>query len=178
LSLSARVASLFASKRPEPSYPVLPQVRDHGESSVRGIYLVGEIAGTPLIKLDLNQGVAVIERLQRELGPGPDDDPDLLDVLIVGAGSSGLAAAMRAHELGLRYLALESECIAMTVVNMYKGKVLFAEPENAPNRSSMWFEECTREELLERWRRQVEDVGLRVREHEKVLDVEQVGGGF
>ncbi len=178
MSLSARVASLFASKRPEPSYPALPQVRDDGESSVRGIYLIGEIGGTPLIKLDLNQGVEVIERLQRELGPGPDDDPDLLDVLIVGAGSSGLGAAMRAHELGLRYLALESERLAMTVVHMYKGKVLFAEPENVPNRSSMWFEECTREELLERWRRQVEDVGLRVREHEKVVDVERVGGCF
>ena len=178
MSLSARVASLFAPKRPEPSYPALPQVRDDGESSARGIYLVGEIAGTPLIKLDLNQGVAVVERLQRELGPGPDDDPELLDLLIVGAGSSGLAAAMRAHELGMRYLALESERMAMTVVNMYKGKVLFAEPENGPNRSSMWFEECTREELLERWRRQVEDLGLRVREHENVVDVERVGGCF
>ena len=107
LSLSGRLVSLFAGKRPEPSYPVLPQVRDTGESSVRGLYLVGEIGGIPLIKLDLNQGVEVVERLHRELGPAPDDDPDLLDLLIVGAGSSGLAAAMRAHahiELPVREL--------------------------------------------------------------------------
>jgi thioredoxin reductase/polyferredoxin len=178
LSLSGRLVSLFAGKRPEPSYPVLPQVRDTGESSVRGLYLVGEIGGTPLIKLDLNQGVEVVERLHRELGPASDDDPDLLDLLIVGAGSSGLAAAMRAHELGLRYVALESERIAMTVVNMYKGKVLLAEPENVPNRSNLWFEECTREELLERWRRQIEQTGLHVREHEKVVDVKPAGSNF
>ena len=64
MSLSGRLVSLFAGKRPEPSYPVLPQVRDTGESSVRGLYLVGEIGGTPLIKLDLNQGVEVVERLR------------------------------------------------------------------------------------------------------------------
>jgi len=82
---------------------------------------------------------------------------------------------MRAHELGLRYVVLESERVAMTIVNMYKGKLLFAEPENVPNRSSMWFEECTREELLEQWNRQIEETGLNVRVHEKVVDIRRSG---
>ena len=77
-----------------------------------------------------------------------------------------MAAAMRCHELGLSCLTVDANRMAMTVVEMYKGKILFAEPENTPNHSSMWFEECTREELLDRWRGQVEEVGLEVREHE------------
>jgi thioredoxin reductase/ferredoxin len=172
------VGSLFAPRTPEPSYPLLPWVRESGESSVSGLYLVGEVGGTPLIKLGLNQGVEVAERLHEELGPGPADDPELLDVAIVGAGSAGLGAAMRAHELGMRYVVLESERIAQTVVNMFKGKILFAEPEDVPNRSSLWFEECTREELLDRWGRQVREAGLRVREHEKVVDIRKSGDHF
>ena len=171
------LGTLTSKKRPEPSYPTVPQVAESGESTVRGLYLTGDVGGIPLIKLGLNQGVELIERLQAELG-APDDDPELLDVLIVGAGSSGLGAAMRAHELGMRYQVLESECIAMTVVNMYKGKILFAEPENLPNKSSLWFEECTREELLERWRRQIEEHGLNVTEHEKVVDIRKRSGEF
>jgi thioredoxin reductase/NAD-dependent dihydropyrimidine dehydrogenase PreA subunit len=171
-------ATLVSRKHPEPSYPRLPQVGEDGQSTVKGLYLIGEVGGTPLIKLGLNQGVDVAEALHRELGPGPADAPELLDVVIVGAGSSGLGAAMRCHELGLRYVVLEAERIATTVVEMYKGKVLFAEPEETPNRSSMWYEECTREELLDRWRRQVRESGLDVREHEKVEDVQRRGVEF
>jgi hypothetical protein len=34
----------------------LPVLNEAGESNVRGLYLAGEIAGTPLIKLGLNRG--------------------------------------------------------------------------------------------------------------------------
>ena len=42
------VKSLFARKNPEPSYPILPQVESDGQSNIPGIYVVGELAGTPL----------------------------------------------------------------------------------------------------------------------------------
>ena len=79
MSLAARIGALFSPKKPEPSYPVLPQVRESGESTVRGVYLLGEVGGTPLIKLGLNQGVEVVERLHRELGPASAAAPELLD---------------------------------------------------------------------------------------------------
>jgi thioredoxin reductase/NAD-dependent dihydropyrimidine dehydrogenase PreA subunit len=164
----------FGKKRPEPSYPRLPEVNDQGNSNVPGIVLTGEVAGTPLIKLGLNAGIEAVDRLYGELGK-PDSDASLLDLLIVGAGSSGLGAAMRAHELGMRYLVLEGERIAMTIVNMYQGKWLFAEPEEVPNKSSLWFEECTREELLRRWHRQIKEVGLKINEFEKVEDIQRDG---
>jgi thioredoxin reductase len=172
------LTTLLSKKQPDPSYPDLPLVRENGESTVAGLYLSGDVGGTPLIKLGLNEGVDVVNRLHAELGAPAQTDPELLDVIIVGAGASGLAAAMRAHELGMRYQVLESERIATSVIDMYKGKVLFAEPEGLPNRSSMWFEECTREELLERWRAQVREAGLAVNEHEKVVDVTKSRGYF
>ncbi len=171
------VAELFAKKTPEPSYPVLPWVGDANESNVPGIYLVGEVSGTPLIKLGLNQGVEIAEKMKKELGAS-SADPAVLDVLIVGGGSSGLGAAMRAHELDMKYVLLEGEKIAQIVINMYKGKILFAEPVAVPNKSALWFEECTREELLERWNKQVKEAGLKIQEHEKVTDVQRQGEVF
>ena len=48
----------FCLKRPEPSYPDLPVASADGESNIPGIYLAGEVAGTPLIKLGLNQDLS------------------------------------------------------------------------------------------------------------------------
>jgi thioredoxin reductase/ferredoxin len=170
--------TLFSRKQPDPSYPDLPLVKDNGESSVSGLYLTGDVGGTPLIKLGLNEGVDVVNRIHGELGRSAGGDAELLDLVVVGAGASGLAAAMRAQQLHMRYQVLEAEEIATTVVNMYRGKVLLAEPEGVPNRSGMWFEECTREELLERWRAQVRETGLAVSEHDKVIDISKAGGHF
>ncbi|MCO5168726.1 MAG: NAD(P)/FAD-dependent oxidoreductase [Planctomycetes bacterium] len=174
----ALLRRLVAPRRPEPSYPDLPVVSPAGESSRPGVYLAGEVAGTPLIKLGLNQGHALAERLHQELGPPDPTDPDLLDVVIVGAGAAGLGAAMRCHELGMRYVVLDAGRVASTVVNMYKGKVLFAEPAGVPLNSSLWFEECTREQLLARWQEQLHQAGLQVREHTRVSDVRGAPGAF
>ena len=41
--------TLIAAKRPEPSYPRLPEVGEDGRTNVAGIYAVGEVAGTPVV---------------------------------------------------------------------------------------------------------------------------------
>ena len=65
---------LFATKKAEPSYPSLPEVDSTtGETNVPGIYAAGELAGTPLVKLGLNAGHDLVERLVpvRGVRPGP-----------------------------------------------------------------------------------------------------------
>lgn len=175
--LSAFAKLLVSKKKPEPSYPILPAVDERGESSVRGIYLVGEVAGVPLIKLGLNAGHELVDQLAPQLKTerGESAPGDILDLLIVGAGAAGLGAAARAQELGLRAVTVDANHLAETVFTMTKGKILFAEPESVPLKSSMWFEECTKEALLERWRDQVCERNLDVREHEKVHDIRRDG---
>ena len=162
---------------PEPSYPVLPAVDEHGQSTVPGVYLVGEVAGTPLIKLGLNSGHDLVDRLAPQLLEERTTDPgDMLDLLIVGAGAAGLAAAARAKALGLTAVTVDANHIAETIYTMTKGKVLFAEPTAADNRSGLWFEECTKEELLKKWHQQIHELGLDVREFEKVTDIQRKAG--
>lgn len=157
---------------PGPSYPVLPATTDDGQTSVPGLYAAGELAGTPLVRLGLNAGHDLVQRLGEQLLPRPAGlDDELLDLLIVGSGSSGLAATVAAKDLGLRALTLEAAAFANTFVTMTKGKVLFAEPEGVELRSRVWFEECTREELLERWRALRADEQLAIREFEPVRSI-------
>ena len=175
--LSDFAGLLVSKKKPEPSYPTLPAVDEHGQSSVRGIFLVGEVAGVPLIKLGLNAGHEIVDQLAPQIKAerGESDTSEVLDLMIVGAGASGLGAAARAQELGLRAVTVDANHLAETVYTMTKGKVLFAEPESVPLKSSMWFEECTKEELLERWRDQVRERNLDIREHEKVNHIRRDG---
>ena len=125
--------ALIARKRPEPSYPDLPAIDGDQQSSVPGLYLVGEVAGTPLVKLGVNQGHDIVETLAPSLKTDPAPD-GAYDLLVVGAGASGFGAMMNAHSKGLRAICIEANYFANTMVNMTRGKVLFAEPLDVPLR--------------------------------------------
>ena len=76
--------------------------------------------------------------------------------MIVGAGPAGLAAALEAHALGLRYIALEQATIADSIRSFPRGKLVI-DPD-LPNTSSLWLAEATKEELLARWTRTVREI--------------------
>ncbi len=177
MGFAGYVRSLFDRSFDPETARRLPQLSADGRSNVPGLYLVGEIAGTPLIKLGLNAGVEMIDRLADELTRAKRDRStgvaaeDLLDVLIVGAGCSGLGAADRCDQLGLSYVVNEQQRTAQLIRNFTKGKYLFAEPEGAALKSRLWFQECSKEELLEKWDEQVPALGLNVKEFEQVDDI-------
>ena len=169
-------SKLFAPKRPEPSYPRLPKVDARGQSTAKGVYAVGEVAGTPLIKLGLNEGHELVEKLAPELAQDKTEADDLYDLVIIGSGSSGLGAAAAAKDLGLKAVILEANHFAETIYTMTKGKWIFAEPDNVPNKTKIWLEECSKETLLEKWTEQIDALGLDVRTFEKVEDIVQNSG--
>lgn len=180
----------------------LPLKADSGESNVKGMYLAGEVAGTPLIKLGLNRGRAVVDHivnvdLREELGERTvklnDDmqletqemgwdrsdarEGDWHDILIIGAGSAGLGAADRCQQLGLHYVVIEQQRPAQLVRNMTKGKPLLMEPPNEDNQTRMFCEECKKEDLLEHWDRQIVELGLdqHINAFEAVTDIQRQG---
>jgi thioredoxin reductase len=156
----------------------LPLVDEQGETNVRGIHAVGELAGTPLVKLGLNAGHDLVQRIGPALLASRGQDETLFDLLIVGSGSSGLAATVAARDLGLRSVTVEAGAFANTFVTMTKGKWLFAEPADVELRSRVWFEECTKEQLLGRWRRMLHEEQLPIHEQEKVVAISGRDGDF
>lgn len=184
----------------------LPVLNEAGESNVRGLYIVGEIAGTPLIKLGLNRGRAVIDHIvnvdlkdqfgekratlnEAEQIEGKSDtngewdrhdsrdDGEWLDILIVGAGSSGLGAADRCEQLRLKFVVIEQQRPGQLIRNFTKGKPLFIEPPNEENHTRLFCEECKKEKLLEEWDRQIVELGLtpHIHEYETVQDIQRLG---
>lgn len=168
--------SLFTPNGAEPSYPKLPRVDDVGRTSAPGIFVVGDAAGTPLLKLGLNAGARCADAIADDLEDGRSDD--LVDIAVIGAGAAGLACAARAQARGLSVVVLEGQELAQTVVAMTKGKKIFAEPLSTKNESDLWLGETTREELLDKWRAFVVDRAIDVRAGAKVIDVKTSNGAF
>ena len=127
-----------------------PELKANRESNISGLYVIGDLAGAPVIKLAMAQGYEVIE----EIAVKPDaitHDRNMYDVLIVGAGAAGLNAALAAQEKGMRNLVLEKEKIANTIENFPEGKWVYAEPEETPPKGKLWLDGATKEDLVERW---------------------------
>lgn len=179
----AWAASLFDRSFDPARARKLPVQRDAGESNVRGLYMAGEIAGTPLIKLGLNRGRALIDHIanndlqigERAQGADAEADTEPYDVLIVGAGAAGLGAADRCQQLGLRYVVIESQRAAQLIRNFTKGKPLYMEPPNEENQTRLFCEESRKERLLAEWDRQLVELGIapHIREFESVVDIQR-----
>lgn len=170
--VSQEAKILLSKDKPGPSYPAVPQVDESsGETQRRGLYVKGEAAGTPLIKAGLNAGFEWIEHVRADLDIRRNKGNVEFDVIIVGCGATGFAAANRAHETGLSYLVIESQQFCNLIQNFTKGKPLYNEPHDVEQLGSIWFEECTKEQLLEHWQAHRERINLNIKEYEKVIDV-------
>jgi thioredoxin reductase (NADPH) len=102
------------------------------------------------------------------------------DVLIVGAGPSGLATAIAAKQQGLDYVIVEKGMLVNSIFNFPTHMVFFTTPElleigGLPLVSP--FEKPTRLEALRYYRRVVDTHGLQVSFHEQVLEIEPPSAG-
>ncbi|WP_019898686.1 FAD-dependent oxidoreductase [Methylotenera mobilis] len=99
------------------------------------------------------------------------------DVIIIGAGPSGLSAAARASEQKLSYLVLEAaEAAANTIRNYQRRKLVMAEPRGLPLRSPLPFAASLRESVLDAWESLIEKYQINIRYQAKVVAISRKGG--
>lgn len=156
-----------------PRMLTVPELDENFQTGVPGQYLIGEVAGKPLVKNAANLGRAVIEHIRRELGAeGPR--ADTLDVVIVGSGPSGLSAGLTCARYGLRCVILEKEHVISSTVSRYpKGKHFMAEPHDTQNVSFLPVFDASKEELVAAWQKVVEGVKLPIKLGEAVESVKR-----
>jgi len=142
-----------------------------GFADVPGVFVAGDIGGTPLIRNAVNQGATAI----REIARRPRSSHEL-DVVIVGAGPAGLAASLEAQTVGLRYVTLEQATIADSIRSFPRGKLVI-DPD-LPNTSSLWLAEATKEQLLARWTRTVREARPAIVEGCRVTGIARIDNGF
>ena len=149
-----------------------PALKSHNESNIPGLYIIGDLAGAPVIKLAMAQGFEVVEHIA-SLPEARSNDPAMFDLLIVGAGAAGLNAALAAKDKGLRVLVLEKAKFANTIEDFPEGKWVYAEPDATPPKGKLWLDGARKEDLIARWHQIVRENGLEVRTEEGLKSLER-----
>jgi thioredoxin reductase (NADPH) len=105
---------------------------------------------------------------------------ELFDVVIIGAGPSGLAAAIEAKKYGLNYVVLDKGGITNSILHFPTQMIFFTTPElleigGVPLVSER--EKPTRNEALKYYRKVVGAFQLLVHQYEEVLEIQLAGSG-
>ncbi|MEE8225704.1 MAG: NAD(P)-binding domain-containing protein [Kiloniellales bacterium] len=134
LRLIARYTRWLHTGWPAGHIEKLPLANEDGSTNVPGLYLVGDITGIPLLKFSSDTGARAVRTIagdpafqNRDTNAQRHGRP-VLDLVIVGSGVSGLAAAMEARKLKLRFELLEANEPLSTIVNFPKGKPIYTYP--------------------------------------------------
>ncbi|MBI5514905.1 MAG: NAD(P)-binding domain-containing protein [Deltaproteobacteria bacterium] len=169
----------------------LPALTEHYESiTVPGLYIGGDLADAPIIKIALNQGYEVIQKIfkkdfqgkapargEGDAEPGVayrknQDKPERYDVAIVGAGPAGIGAAIACQDLGLTYVLLEKEKPFNTIQNYPKAKHVFSEPREIKLLPNVFkFDDELKENLVDRWEKLIDSQGFHLLQPVEVTSI-------
>ncbi|HEV8549793.1 MAG TPA: FAD-dependent oxidoreductase [Polyangiaceae bacterium] len=163
----------------EPRGPKL--TRELESSAMPGIFVAGDATGGALVRSALRQGVAaaraIAERIERLPRGARQSLP--ADLVIVGAGPAGLAAALTARAGGLRVSVLEQARLAQSIRRFSRGKLVLDTPSPEAEELPLFIGDIGKEELVTRWQRTLRSAKLDVREGARVHAIERRrGGGF
>jgi len=158
----------------------IPEIDENFQTAVPGQYLIGEVAGKPLVKNAANLGRSVVEHMLASglRGGAMGGGPNTFDVAIIGSGPGGLSAALTCIQKGLSYVVLEKEqMIASTISRYPKGKLVMAEPYDTVNLSLLPVFDSSKEQLIPIWEELLQRVGVKVHQGESVESVQRAGDG-
>lgn len=171
----------------------LPRLSEHYETTIPGIFVVGELGGMGLIRNAFEQGRQCVEeiarrtRSERRGRPAVPDDPwsadpgetgdPRLDLVVVGCGPAGLAASLYAHEHGLSCVTLEREDIGGAIRHYPRKKIIMTEPIAVPGAGQIGGAQMTKEDLVGAWSRVVRETGLEVRTRSTVQAITHTDDG-
>ncbi len=155
----------------------IPVLDEHYQTTVPGIYIVGELSGLALIKNAIQQGRKAMEHIADQIKQHPTPE-NILDALIVGAGPAGTSAALVATQNNLNYLIIDAQDLGGTILQYPRRKLVMTEPVDIPLYGKLNRHEIEKEELLEIWQSIYRDFHLRLHRQERVVDVQKVGNWF
>jgi thioredoxin reductase/Pyruvate/2-oxoacid:ferredoxin oxidoreductase delta subunit len=152
----------------------IPAIDPTFETNVPGIFIAGELGGMGLIRNAIEQGRQAMESIRKK----PRASGNMLDVIIVGAGPSGLSASLGALKHKLRFVTVEQESLGGTVSHYPRGKIVMTQPAELPLVGKVKLRETTKESLMEFWTKVVQDTGLKVNTGERMESITPTGNGF
>ena len=158
----------------------MPQLTPDLETSVPDMYIVGELGGLALIKNAINQGRTCVDTISDKLPSlrKGKSAPDVLDLLIVGAGPGGISASLRAIEKKLKYLTVDEGEMGGTVSKYPRQKLVLTSPVELPVYGKFKKTELSKEDLLAIWAEILKKVEFKFSTGEKVSDIKKGEDGI
>ncbi|MFI5110362.1 MAG: NAD(P)-binding domain-containing protein [Terriglobales bacterium] len=148
----------------------MPVLTPEYETSVRNLYIVGELGGLALIKNAVNQGRQCIDTIAERIVANRST-PGVYDVLIVGAGPGGISASLRAIEHRLNYVTVEQDEIGGTVAKYPRQKLVLTSPVEFPIYGKFKKTELSKENMLAFWHTVLQRADFKARTGEKVENI-------
>ncbi len=176
MTLLSRYAHWLHLQWPAGRVEPLPEIGPAGRTRVPGLYVVGDLSGIPLLKLALQSGVEAIRAILDD--PAMKNDRpvgEIVDVVIVGAGVSGMAAAREALGAGLRLRVYESARPFQTLVDFPRAKPIYTYPRAMHPAGELQVEATIKEDLVDELERQTRDIEV---SPGRVESVERQGSSF
>jgi thioredoxin reductase (NADPH) len=151
----------------------IPLLSPSFETSMPGIFIAGELGGMGLIRNALMQGRQAVEAIHAR----PGRRHGALDLVIVGAGPAGFAAALTATSLGMRFVVLEQESLGGCVFQYPRGKLVMTSPAELPLVGKIRFTNTSKEALLKFWQDTEQKLNLKFNYRERVDAIDALPGG-
>jgi thioredoxin reductase (NADPH) len=152
----------------------LPILNEHLETTVKGVFIAGELGGMGLIRNALNQGLKTVAHIASL----PKAGGNVYDVAIVGAGPAGMGAGLAAISHKLKYVMLDQTEAGGTVLQYPRRKIVMTSPIELPIWGKLKLTEVSKESLLETWMQIRAKAGLKVTENQKVTNIVREGNTF
>jgi thioredoxin reductase (NADPH) len=158
----------------------MPYLTPEYETSIKNVFIVGELGGLALIKNAINQGRDCVDNIARRAASpgGSRSSSDVLDVLIVGAGPAGISASLRAIEKKLNYITVDEGEMGGTVAKYPRQKLVMTSPVEFPLHGKFKKTELSKEELIAFWNKVLQRVDFKFRQGEKVEDIKKGEDGI
>ena len=153
----------------------IPMYNDNYESNIDGLYIIGELGGVGLVKNAVAQGLKAVGDIIRKNRRGPANG---YDVVIVGAGPAGIAAALACKANSLRYVVLEQDAVGGTVLHYPRKKLVLTSPVELPLYGKLKVSEISKEELLAIWKDIIGRFSINILTQHKVELIDSVNGAF
>jgi len=148
----------------------IPRLDADLQTTVRGVYIAGELGGYALISNAVAQGRRAALAVARSLEGRREAAP--WDLVVVGAGPAGLAAALTAREQGLRCVVVDQQDAGGTILQYPRRKLAMVQPLEIPLYGTLSAGEYAKEDLLALWRELVGAHRLDVRKGERLASLD------
>jgi thioredoxin reductase (NADPH) len=156
----------------------LPHVKPNYETNISGIYIAGELGGMGLIKNSTEQGMQAVDSIMKS-GKYSSEEDQFIDVVIIGAGPAGIAAALNSKKNGISFEILEQEALGGALFSFPRSKVVMSKPMELPFLGMVKLYHTSKEELLGLWTKVLGDNNITVSEHSKAENIIPLeSGGF